>query len=454
MINLSSALLSSLLASAAFAQPRSGALAPTPGARAWAGPLAAVAAEIGAAGINQLDTLSMPRLTAPDANGRVPMLTSPELLNPLAQTLAESFVDPVEFPSMPMEFKATILRNAAVLTEERLNMAVWSVVLDTNKGIGRSQFAEVSRKTREARATSLYLNDRTMEGLKMLEQRVVDHIRRREEAARAFVDHLPGLLEGGAFDGQSVLRKENDGDRSVWTTADGRPDAAFLTPEDALESRIEAVDRVAPGPWTTADAKLLHSSLHDSMLKEIITPSRWTNSAYERLWRLEKSGAAAVNARLLDSGARVTAGTARLSDVLAVEKFYRDGFASTENDWRMRARVLATVRAGAAGLPSWKSLLERRRALLAATENRGNRAIFGSITALLLIFFLVKAGLSEILPLAAPAALLALSTLAFPYILVQRLRRNALGKMEDEPSELELAQDRHFDIESGPSRRP
>lgn len=372
MKNLALALASCLLPAAASAQIR---VAPTAGAVAWSGPIAAVAAELGMAGIAQLDSLSLPRLMTPGLDARAPIVDSPELLNPLAQTLADSAVDPVEFPSMPMEFKATILRTAASLTEERLGMKVWSVVQDTHKGIGRSAFSEVARQARQSRETSLYLNDRTLEGLVLLEERVRQFEAAREEASREFLQDLPAKLAAGVFNGQNLLQTEDDGGRTLWKTAGDSPERTYATPEAALDIRLEALALMPPGPWSVTEARLLKAALRHAMEAGTISPSRWTVSAHDALYEAEKAGITAENEVLATLAPhRIIHGGATAADLRAVEKFYADSHDRAAAVWPLRAKILAEVKTGGKDFPSWDRLQTAKREVNALLERLGSRA--------------------------------------------------------------------------------
>ncbi len=376
---ISLAVAASFLASSSFAQVR--LAAPTPGAAAWAGPIAAFATEIGAQGIRDLDTVSLPRLTSLDSEGRLPIIKAPALLNPLAQTLADSFVNPAEFTAMPMEFKATILRTAAGLTEDRLGMKVWSVVLDTNKGIARSQYASVAAEALTARETALYLNDRTLEGLDMLEKRVAEHELARQAAWRTFVEDLPAKLAAGAFDGKNLLRPERDGDKTVWLDAAGNPENVADSPERAIDLRLGAVALIPPGPWSAAEVALLRAAVKARMEDGAISPSRWTNTTSARLLALEhRTENTAARGALGKAVSRFSGnGRVRAADVRAVDSYYRNAFDVADWDWALQSRVLASIHIGGLGFPSWKRLQAEKEKIAARANFLSTALVFASI---------------------------------------------------------------------------
>lgn len=383
------ALAASLLPLSAAAQIR--VAPPSAGALAWAGPIAGAVGEAGAGGVAQLESLSISRLASPLSDGRLTMIASPSLLNPLVETLAEAGVSPAEFPDMPLEFKMTILRNAAVLTEERLGMKVWEVVTNTHKGIGRSAFAEVSRQTRQSRETSLYLNDRTMEGLTILETRVKQFEAAREEANREFLQDLPAKIAAGVFNGQNLLQTEDDGGRTLWKVAGDSPERAYTTPEAALDVRLEALALMPPGPWSVAEARLLEAALRHAMETGTISPSRWTVNAHEVLHYAKKDGKAAgdeLHATLAPH--RIIHGGATAADLRAVERFYAASHDRAAAVWPMRAKILAAIKTGGEGFPSWERLQEAKSAVYDRLERLGARAAKTGLAMTLVAMFLMN----------------------------------------------------------------
>ncbi|UPT74066.1 MAG: hypothetical protein M0D55_19960 [Elusimicrobiota bacterium] len=416
-MKLLAAALPLLVAVHAAAQVR---VAPSAAALAWSGPLAAYTSELGAAGIARMDSVSLPRLTAPDGEGRLPLLKNPELLNPLAETLAEASVDPEGFAAMPLEFKETILRNAASLTEDRLAMKVWSVVQDTHKGIGRSAYADVARDARQARETSLYLNDRTMEGLGILEERVRKFEAAREEARREFLEDLPGKIAAGAFAGKNLLRAEDDGGRTVWTTGGDSPERAYATPEAALDVRLEALALMPAGPWSAAEAALLRASLDDAQEKGLIGSSRWTVAALNTIIEAERAGApAAYGERLALASRRFARKQPTAGDVRAVERFYVDAYDGA-GAWTLKAKILGAVAAGGRGLPSWNELLAARHVSEVRSLRRDLKAMLAGFAAALLLSALpVGVFLKSLPPVLAAAIAIGLTlTIIAPFVLV------------------------------------
>jgi len=398
-------LLIALLAvpAAAFAQVR---VAPSAGALAWSGPIASAVSEAGVGGIAQLESMSMTRLSSPGTDGRLPLVSSPELLNPLVETLEASAVSPAEFPDLPLEFKMSILRTAASLTEDRLGMKVWEIVLNTNKGIGRSAIAEVTKEAAKARETSLYLNERTIAGLEMLEQRVKDFEAAREAARLAFLADLPAKIAAGEFNAENFLQTEDDGGRTLWKTAGDSPERAYPTAEAALDARVEALTSMPAGAWSIAEAELLEAALYANMKKGVLSPSRWTVSATNAIHAARVSGVgAALEPGLRRAVHRIAGDRATASDVLAIEKAYEAAHGRPGLTWTARARILATIKTGFMGQPSWERLASVKNELGPRLERLGLIALLTAIGVALLV---------SVLPLKAllPAAWLAAGSVA------------------------------------------
>lgn len=403
---------------AAFAVPSSAQVRvapPSAGATAWVGPLAGAVKEMGLGGIAGLESSSLSRLTAPGTDGRLTFVAAPQLLNPLVETLEASGVDPIQFPDLPLEFKMTILRTAATLTEERLNMKVWEVVGNTHKGIGRSAIQAISGEARKARETSLYLNDRTMEGLIILETRVKQFHAARAEATREFLEDLPKKISAGAFDGKTLLRTEDDGGRVLWTMAGDSPERAYATPEAALDARLDALALMPPGPWSLAESKLLMAAMDHLMGNGTISPSRWTVRVHNILLATEKAGLEAVRASLLArSASRIESGKATAADVLAVERFYAKSYDRAGRVWPVEAKILAAIHAGGSGLPSWERLQAARLAIskrISRLDLAAARLMLGGM----LLILLSAAGV----PVAGPLALIVTATGAMLLMVVQ-----------------------------------
>lgn len=372
-------ILSALLAAPSYAQVR--IAAPSAGASAWFGPMTGFVREAGMDRIAALESLSLSRLAAPGTDGRFAFAAAPQLLEPLVESLAEAGVDPVQFPDLPLEFQLTILQTAATLTEERLNMKVWRVVQDTHKGIGRSAFSEVAREAAKSREMSLYLNDRTMEGLAILEERVKKFHAAREEAERAFLYDLPGKIAAGEINAQTLLRTEDDGGRTLWKTEGESPERVYPTPEAALDARLETLTLMPPGPWSATEASLLNDALYRAMESGAISPSRWTVRAWNTLHEAQKAGLdAASESRLSRSASRLAAGRATTADVVAVEKFYVESYDRAGRVWPVQAKILAAIQTGGFGLPSWKDLHDARRALGDKLTRREIRGILFGIS--------------------------------------------------------------------------
>lgn len=346
-------------------------VAPSAGARAWAGP---VAGAVGAAGLERMSGLgsfSLPRLAMPGADGRLPILASPEILNPLVETLVAQAVDPVAFAAMPTDAKLKILAAAAKVTEERLGRNAAELAEKTRNGVSGAKAAELTRAVAEAKSSSLYLDAAAEASLASAEKVTTAYQAALEEARRAFLEDLPQKIAAGAFDGKNLLARDDQGDKPVWRTADGSPNESFETPYAALAARIEDLAKMTPGPWSVAEADLLIAAVRHNREISVIADSPWTNDALRTLFRLSDQGKAASKSGRLGPAAARFAGKGRVTaaDVLAVEKYYDRAVEYGGWDWRPKARVLATVQTGGTGLPGWERLQAAKREA-AASMNR------------------------------------------------------------------------------------
>ncbi len=354
-------------------------VAPSAGARAWSGP---VAGAVGAAGLERtsgLGSFSLPRLAMPGADGRLPILSSPQLINPLAETLAQQQVDPVAFAALTTDAKLVILAAAAKATEARLGLNAAELAEKTRNGVSGAKAAELTRAVAEARETSLYLDAAAEASLASAETVTTAYQEALQEARRAFLEDLPQKIAAGAFDGKTLLVRDALGDAPVWRTADGSPNEAFDTPDAALAARIDSAAKMTPGPWSVAEADLLIAAVRHNREISVIADSERTNEALRALFRISDLGKAAAKAgRLGPAATRLSRkGRASAADVRAVEKYYDRAVEYGGWDWRPKARVLATIQTGGTGLPGW----ERLQAMKRETAARMNRlAIISGLT--------------------------------------------------------------------------
>lgn len=439
MMKLAFTLASSLLAASASAQVR--VAPPTAGALAWSGAIAGVFGEAGAGGMAQLDSLSLTRLSAPLSDGRLTLVASPQLLNPLVQTLEEGGLDPAQFPDMPLEFRITLLRSAAEMTEGRLSQKVWETVQNTHKGIGRSAYLETAREAELARENSIYLNDRTLEGLRILEDRVKAFAAARDEAQRAFLEDLPAKIAAGAFDAENLLQTEDDGGRTLWKTGGDSPDRAYPTPEAAFDARIETLALMPPGPWSADEARLLKKALLNAMMAGTIIPSRWTVHANDAIDRAADAAEGTNKSRLTAARARIIQGGAKSADVHAVERYYAEAH-DRASVWPMRARILATLKTGTKDFPSWSRVRETRFALEDRLGWIGGRAVQTGIVTTILASLLSGNRWN------GPAIAILLAAMLTPFVIAVIAFEKRRGLAEFAGSPLYKAMARYF------SRKP
>lgn len=160
MIKLSLALASTFLTTSAYSQVR---IIPTSASLAWSGPVAGALSMI-PSDRTRLSP-SLPRLAAPGADGLMPFLTSPELLNPLTASLEALGATPAEFGSMPQESKLALLSLTAGAAEERMKIGARNLAAGSRSPeLNEERAAALTTALGEARALGVYL-DRDGQGL-------------------------------------------------------------------------------------------------------------------------------------------------------------------------------------------------------------------------------------------------------------------------------------------------
>lgn len=352
-----------LSAAAAHAQ----VLAPSAGARAWSGPVAGAVSAAGLDRVAELGTVSLPRLATPGADGRIPLISSPELLNPIAAALAAAGRTPEAFAAMPSSEKLKVLAEAARTAEAGLAARAADLAEQTRSGVKKSRARGLDASAAEARALSAYLDEAAATRLAEAEKALAEFKAAREEAVRSFLEDLPAKIAAGAFEGGSLLARDESDGAPAWRTADGAPDETFDSPQAALDARMAALDRMPPGPWTVAEAGLLTDALRFYRRAGVLADEAWFDGALARLSAAREKGEAASRAgKLGRAAAGYDAGRMNGAEIGAVEKFYERAaeyrpFDAGSDAVRIQARVLATIHTGGAGLPGWEDLRLAKR---------------------------------------------------------------------------------------------
>lgn len=360
--------------------------APSQGALAWSGPVARTMSAAGHDRAARLGSLSLPRLTAPGADGRIPSLASPELLNPLVETLVAQKVDLDAFALLPTEARLTILAEAAKATEARLGREAAAIAEKTRNGLSEAGAAELADVARRARATSVYLDEASEAHLAEAEKVVTAFQKARAEALRAFREDLPKKIAAGAFTGSNLLTRDDSGTAPVWRARDEAPSEIYRNAESAFYNRLNLLGDMEPGPWSAAEAELLLAAFEFNRENGTIPVSDWSNSLVRILLpKLKAQGVAASTAgKLGPAAARFSnSGRVRASDVIAVEAFYERAVGSQSEDWRAQARVLATVHTGGSGLPGWERLQTAKHGVAARMNRAAVVSSIGAIAALI-----------------------------------------------------------------------
>lgn len=353
----------------------------TPGAaatRAWSGPVAGAVSAAGLDAVNGLGSVSLSRLSAPDAGGTILMLKTPALLGPMTATLIRAGHTPESFAARPTAEKLSILASAAKLAETDLAEQAAFLAQGAADGVKRSNAEGLSKSVVKARALDVYLDAAAKEKLAAAEKAVNAYQAIRSEAVRAFLEDLPKKMTSGEFDGKTWLKRVPY--EGTWRTADSAPDEIFVKPEGALAARVKAVQRMPAGPWSVAEADILSDALTVAVEKRLVSDPSWIEEMSRRLTAAKKRGAAAAAAGTLGRAAASFDRSGRLNgkQIMAIEKYYAGAVESSSafelDSQRVRARVLAGVQTGGAGLPGWPAVQAAKRAFVDRMQKLAIRA--------------------------------------------------------------------------------
>lgn len=411
-----------ILAALILAAPvRAGVVAPAgASAHAWVAPVAGVFSSVGAERIATLGSPSLTALSTLDSSSRYAFAAAPQVLDLLAKNL-KFYATPEAFAAMPVEDKIIALRAAAKGAEiEAAAISDESLAAAKSRPLHPSSADAVSKQVAQAEAVALYLDAPRREEAARMRSKVASFQSKWRKLVEKFHEELPLKIAAGAFDAGNILVETKHG----WVAADESPYPIEADLSKFYERRTEALRKAPQGAWTRQEAALLSEALDRP---DVGGAKPWSASARLALADIiAASQQRVVNDRPLMSAIRAFERNARdgapvaSRHILAVEKRYADvaNFAMTPTP--VRLRILAAIRSGADGLPSW----ERLRAIGRSTHARNRRTAMIAAGVLVAgMVAMIPLGLTgfSAWPLAAKLVALSLTWLAPMIVFVRSL---------------------------------
>lgn len=405
--------LFALLAALIFAGPtRSLVAAPTSASgHAWIAPVAGVFAAVGADRIATMGSPALTALSSLDSSARYPFSVNPQVLDLLAQNL-EFYVTLKSFAAMTTEDKLIALRAAAKGAEiEASAIADNSLAEAKSRPLHPSSADQVSKQVAQAEEVSLYLDATRREEVTRMRSKVASFQSKWCKHVAKFQRELPLKIAAETFDASNILVKTRHG----WVAADESPYPIGDDLSKFYERRTEALKQAPQGPWTRQEASFLAGALDRP---EVGDEKSWAAPARLKLEdvivssrRRDMNDRPLMNAVLAFVQNERKGGFVAPGHIVAVEKRYEDALNSA---WMVpapiRLRILAAIRNGSEGLPSWKRFQEIKRATYGRT--RRTALIAALVIAAGVISMICLAGSIQALPLAAKLAAVSLVWLA------------------------------------------
>lgn len=410
-----------LLAALLLAAPaHAGVVAPAgASAHAWVAPVAGVFSSVGAERIAAMGCPSLTALSTLDSSARYSFAAAPQVLDLLARNL-KFYATPEAFAAMPAEDKLIALRAAAKGAEiEAAAIADESLAAAKSRPLHPSSADAVSKQVAQAEAVSLYLDAPRREEAARMRSRVASFQSKWRKLVEKFKEELPLKIAAGVFDAGNILVETKHG----WVAADESPYPIEADLSKFYERRIEALRQAPQGPWTIHEASPLLIALDRP---EIGGEKSWSVLARLKLADIisaeDKRGR---SDRPLTSAAGAFVKNERYGyavaprHILAVEKHYKDISNFGLLPISIRLRILAAIRNGADGLPSWERLREVERSTYGRT--RRTALIAAGVLIAGMIAMMLLGGSIQALPLAAKLAALSLAWLAPMLVFVRGL---------------------------------
>jgi len=381
---------------------RSAVVAPT-GSQAWVAPVAGVFAAVGAERIGAMGMNSLTALSTLDVNSRYPFSADPKVLDLLAKNL-KLITGPDVFSELPTEDKLAALQSAAKAAElEAAAIADKSLAEAQTRPFHPSSIDRVSEQVSRAEDIALYLDASRGEEVARARGRIASFQSKWRKMVEKFHEDLPYKIAAGAFDAENVLVKKSYG----WVAADESPYPIETRLSKFYERRIATLRKAPQGPWTIQEADLLIKTLdrpdigntarNPAHLKLKVQLGTIIASAREN-GLANRSLVSAI--RAFEKNAQ-DGSTVASRHILTVEKHYDailnySMLASPSTFFRM----LASIRNGAGGLPSWTKFQE----IELATYKRLRRASIvasGALIAGVIAGFFANSLIPSLPPIAA-----------------------------------------------------
>lgn len=390
-----------LLSTGARAQIVAGAASE---AAAWVGPMSAAVTAAGSERVAGLGSVSLTNLSMPDASGRLPFVSAPQVLAPLTAALAAQGVTPASFAALPTAERLAVLSRAAVPAEAQAAAAADAALAAVAVPVRNGTYEDASRKTADAEESALYLSPEKAAQVAAAVAAVKKFERRRSQLIKSFLEDLPSKIAAGEINGATLLDRDADG----WHAADENPAIRHETLNELYRVRLANLGRAVPGPWTLREVAVLKASLGRRDVAEALSrelkASPGSNLAIEQLVQYldfhanRAREAIAADPKMFATLKRFEKGSASGVDIRRVEKAYYNSIerAGYSNPW-----IAGTILSGSLTLPGWEELKALKRQAMKDYHRNALQGMVGFIAAMLMT---AAAGASTLPPLAKAAA--------------------------------------------------
>lgn len=400
------------------APARAAVVEAAPGGAAWVAPVAGVFAAVGSQRIAAIGLPSLTALSAVGESARYPFAGRPQVLDLLAANL-RYYATPESFAALPADDKLYALTAAAKGAEIEAAAFADKALAEAARPLHPGTMERVGDELERAFAVLPYLDAGRRERVSAARRRVAKFKIEWRARVDRFSVELPLKIANGAFDASNLVVKTEHG----WIAAD-----ESLVPIDETKlgigespdwnegelsqfflRRVDALRKAPQGPWIAAEAELLRGNF-DRLAAEGVPSVRAVYNSF----RLQIAPLAAPAAPSLPLARAAAAFEKNARDgspvavrhVLAVEEAYARLQDSGPAARSIRLRMLAAMRDGMGGLPSWERWREIEREVSARTRRNALRSTIALIASTILLA-VVGMGLSPAWPAAARFAALA-----------------------------------------------
>ncbi len=356
--------LVAVLAALILAVPaRAGVVAPAgASAHPWASSVAGVFSSVGAARIATFGSPSLTALSTLNSDSLYPFVATPRVLDLLVKNLELYNVTPADFAPLSdvteyrfLKYLRTAAKNAEI---EAAAIADQSLAAARSHPLHPSSVDRISEQVATAEDVAFYLNAPRREEVARMRSSVASFQSRWRKHVEKFRRELPQKIAAEAFDAANILVKTEHG----WVAADESPYPIGRDLSQFYERRLEALRKAPQGLWTIREATLLGEALDRP---DIGGEKAWSEPARQWIGRINSHAYESfLENQPLMSAREAFQWNARAGlpvaarHILTVETYYKEAL-NSPMPASNRLRVLAAIRNGAGGLPSW----ERFRAI-------------------------------------------------------------------------------------------